>query len=167
MASLITPIDLRGLACPNRVFMAPLTRQRATGPDDLVGELQATHYAQRASYGLLITEATWITREGKGYPNTPGIRTPEQVAGWRTVTDRVHAAGGRIFMQLWHVGRVSHCEYQPDGGPPVSSAAVASKAMITLVRPDGTRERVPASTPRGTRRPRASTASRSTPRTAT
>jgi N-ethylmaleimide reductase len=151
VASLITPIDLRGLACPNRVFMAPLTRQRATGPDDLVGELQATHYAQRASYGLLITEATWITREGKGYPNTPGIRTPEQVAGWRTVTDRVHAAGGRIFMQLWHVGRVSHCEYQPGGGPPVSSAPVASKAMITLVRPDGTRERVPASTPRALR----------------
>jgi len=151
VATLLSPIDLRGLACPNRVFMAPLTRQRAIPPGDLVGELQAEHYARRASYGLLIAEATWITQEGKGYPNTPGIRTPEQAAAWRTVTDRVHAAGGRIFLQLWHVGRVSHSEYQPGGGPPVSSAAVASKAMITLVRPDGTRERVPASVPRALR----------------
>ena len=149
--SLLSPIDLRGLACPNRVFMAPLTRQRAIPPGDVVGELQAEHYARRASYGLLIAEATWITQEGKGYPNTPGIRTPEQVAAWRIVTDRVHAAGGRIFLQLWHVGRVSHREYQPGGGPPVSSAAVASKATITLVRPDGTRERVPASLPRALR----------------
>ncbi|MBM4100575.1 MAG: alkene reductase [Planctomycetes bacterium] len=151
MPSLLDPIDLRGLRCPNRVFMAPLTRQRASQPGDLPGELQAEHYAQRASYGLLIAEATWITEEGKGYPNTPGVRTPEQVAGWRIVTDRVHAAGGRIFLQLWHVGRVSHCEYQPGGGAPVSSAAVASKAMITLVRADGTRERVPATLPRALR----------------
>jgi N-ethylmaleimide reductase len=151
MPSLLDAIDLRGLRCPNRVFMAPLTRQRARQPGDVPGELQAEHYAQRASFGLLIAEATWITQEGKGYPCTPGIRTPEQVAGWRTVTDRVHAAGGRIFLQLWHVGRVSHCEYQPGGGPPVSSAAVASKAQITLVRADGTRERVPASLPRALR----------------
>ena len=151
MPSLLDPVDLRGLRCPNRVFMAPLTRQRAYQPGDLPGELQAEHYAQRASFGLLIAEATWITQEGKGYPSTPGIRTPGQVAGWRTVTERVHAAGGRIFLQLWHVGRVSHCEYQPGGGPPVSSAAVGSKAMITLVRPDGTRERVPASVPRALR----------------
>ena len=151
MPSLLDPIDLRGLRCPNRAFMAPLTRQRARQPGDVPGELQAEHYAQRASFGLLIAEATWITQEGKGYPCTPGVRTPEQVAGWRTVTDRVHAAGGRIFLQLWHVGRVSHCEYQPGGGPPVSSAAVASKAQITLVRADGTRERVPASLPRALR----------------
>jgi N-ethylmaleimide reductase len=148
---LADPITVGAIRCPNRVFMAPLTRQRASQPGDLPGELQAEHYSQRASFGLLIAEATWISQEGKGYPNTPGIRTPEQVAGWRTVTDRVHAAGGRIVLQLWHVGRVSHCEYQPGGGPPVSSAAVASKAMVTLVRPDGTRERVPASVPRALR----------------
>ena len=151
MPSLSDPIDLRGLRCPNRVFMAPLTRQRAQQPGDLPGALQAEHYAQRASFGLLVAEATWITREGMGYPNTPGIATAAQVAGWRTVTDRVHAAGGRIFLQLWHVGRVSRCEYQPGGGAPVSSAAVASKALITLVRPDGTRDRVPASVPRALR----------------
>jgi N-ethylmaleimide reductase len=151
MPSLLDPIDLRGLRCPNRVFMAPLTRQRARQPGDLPGELQAEHYAQRASFGLLISEATWITQEGKGYPCTPGIRTPEQVAGWRTVTDRVHAAGGRIFLQLWHVGRVSHSAWQPGGGAPVSSAAAASKAQITIIREDGSRERVPASMPRALR----------------
>jgi N-ethylmaleimide reductase len=151
MPSLVEPIDIRGLRCPNRVFMAPLTRQRAYQPGDVPGELQAEHYAQRASFGLLIAEATWITREGKGYPCTPGIETPEQVAGWRTVTDRVHAAGGRIFLQLWHVGRVSHSSWQPGGGAPVSCVAKASNARITVIHPDGTRERVPATLPRALR----------------
>lgn len=151
MPALTDPIDIRGLHCPNRVFMAPLTRQRAYQPGDVPGDLQAEHYAQRASFGLLIAEATWITQEGKGYPCTPGIRTPEQTDGWRTVTDRVHAAGGRIFLQLWHVGRVSHVAWQPEGGAPVSSVAQASRAQITILRPDGTRERVPASMPRALR----------------
>ncbi|MFM1936957.1 MAG: hypothetical protein RI990_1916 [Planctomycetota bacterium] len=148
MASLIAPIDLRGLACPNRVFMAPLTRQRAHSPDGVVGPLQAEHYAQRASFGLLISEATQITPEGKGYPRTPGIHDAEQVAGWRIVTDRVHAAGGRIFLQLWHVGRVSHVHHQPGGQPPVSCVAVQSSANISIRRADGTHELVRASPPR-------------------
>lgn len=145
---LLDPIDLRGLHCPNRVFMAPLTRQRARTPGDVPGELQAEHYAQRASFGLLITEATQISPEGKGYPQTPGIYSPEQVAGWRLVTDRVHAAGGRIFLQLWHVGRVSHVAHQPGGQPPVAPVAVRSKGYVGIRHPDGRRERVEASTPR-------------------
>lgn len=148
LPNLLAPIDLRGLACPNRVFMAPLTRQRAKAPGDIPGELQAEHYAQRASLGLLISEATQISPEGKGYPNTPGIHSDEQVAGWRLVTDRVHAAGGRIFLQLWHVGRVSHVAHQPDGRPPVSSMAVRSKGYVSIRHTDGRRERVEASEPR-------------------
>ena len=148
MNPLLQPLDLRGLHCPNRVFMAPLTRQRAKDPDCVPGELQAVHYSQRASYGLLISEATQITPEGKGYPNTPGIHSPAQVAGWKVVTDRVHSAGGRIFMQLWHVGRISHTAHQPNGQAPVSCVAVASQSKMMIVLADGTLEQVPASTPR-------------------
>ncbi len=141
-------IDLRGLACPNRIFMAPLTRQRAKSPGDIPGELQAEHYAQRAEFGLIISEATQISPEGKGYPNTPGIYSDEQVAGWRLVTDRVHAAGGRIFVQLWHVGRVSHVAHQPNGQPPVAPVAARSKGFVVVRHDDGRRERVEASMPR-------------------
>jgi N-ethylmaleimide reductase len=148
MNPLIQPIDLRGLLCPNRVFMAPLTRQRAKDPDCIPGELQAVHYSQRASYGLLISEATQISPEGKGYPNTPGIFSAAQVAGWKVVTDRVHTAGGRIFLQLWHVGRISHTAHQPNGQSPVSCVAAASSAKMVIVRADGTLEEVPASMPR-------------------
>ena len=91
-------LDLRGLACPNRIFMAPLTRQRASGTEGVVGQLQADHYAQRATFGLIISEATQISSEAKGYPNTPGLYSDAQIAGWKLVTDRVHAAGGRIFV---------------------------------------------------------------------
>jgi N-ethylmaleimide reductase len=148
MPNLHEPISLRGLSCPNRIFMAPLTRQRAQSPGDIPGELQAEHYAQRASMGLLISEATQISPEGKGYPNTPGIYSDEQVAGWKLVTERVHAVGGRIFAQLWHVGRVSHVDHQPNGQPPVSSVAVRSKGFVGIKLPDGRRERVEASHPR-------------------
>ena len=148
MPALLDPITLRDLDCPNRVFMAPLTRQRAKAPGDVPGELQAEHYAQRASFGLLISEATQISPEGKGYPNTPGIYSDEQVAGWKLVTDRVHAAGGRIFLQLWHVGRVSHVAHQPNGQPPVSCVAAQSKGYVSVRHPDGRRERVEASMPR-------------------
>lgn len=145
---LLEPIALRSLACPNRVFMAPLTRQRAEQPGDIPGELQAEHYAQRASYGLLISEATQISPEGKGYPHTPGIYAEEQIAGWKLVTDRVHATGGRIFCQLWHVGRVSHVAHQPNGQPPVAPVAARSKGYVSIRHPDGRRERVEASMPR-------------------
>jgi 2,4-dienoyl-CoA reductase-like NADH-dependent reductase (Old Yellow Enzyme family) len=116
---LLEPYDLAGLALPNRVVMAPLTRSRT--PDDIADAMTATYYGQRASAGLIISEGTPISREGQGYLFNPGIFSPEQIAGWRKTTTEVHAAGGRIFAQLWHVGRVSHVSIQPDGRPPISS----------------------------------------------
>ncbi|HWK34115.1 MAG TPA: alkene reductase, partial [Hyphomicrobium sp.] len=110
----------------NRIVMAPLTRSRA---DDagVPGELQATYYAQRASAGLIIAEATNITAQGKGYIRTPGIWSPEQVEGWKLTTKAVHDKGGRIFLQLWHVGRVSHRDLQPGGALPVAPSAVRAE----------------------------------------
>jgi N-ethylmaleimide reductase len=126
---LFEPVTLGGdLLLPNRIVMAPLTRSRA-GKGDVPGPLNAEYYAQRASAGLIISEATNITQQGKGYAFTPGIYTEEQVAGWRIVTDAVHAKGGRIFCQLWHVGRISHPSLQPGGGLPVSASNVAAKGQ--------------------------------------
>src|SRR6202167_3739897 len=113
------PLDL-----PNRVVMAPMTRNRA-GPRNVPTALNATYYAQRAGAGLIVSEATQISPQGLGYPGTPGIHSTEQVAGWKLVTDAVHEAGGRIFLQLWHVGRVSHPSLQPDGAVPVAPSAIA------------------------------------------
>lgn len=126
---LFTPVDLGALHLPNRVVMAPLTRCRA-GAGNVPTDLMATYYAQRATGGLLIAEATQVVPEGQGYPNTPGIHSDEQVAGWRRVTDAVHKAGGRIVLQLWHVGRVSHPIYQPDGKLPVSASAIAAEGQL-------------------------------------
>ena len=122
--ALFQPYRLGDLELPNRIAMAPLTRNRAT-PDGLAPQdINATYYRQRASAGLLITEATQISQQGQGYALTPGIFSPAQIAGWRKVTDAVHAAGGRIFAQLWHVGRISHVDLQPNGGAPVAPSAV-------------------------------------------
>ena len=104
---LFTPLDLRGLQLPNRIIMSPMTRSRA-GEGDVPHDLNVEYYAQRASAGLIVTEGTQVSTEGKGYCRTPGIYTDAQVAGWRKITDAVHAKGGRMFLQLWHVGRVSH-----------------------------------------------------------
>src|SRR6202167_2127735 len=112
------PLDL-----PNRVVMAPMTRNRA-GPRNVPTALNATYYAQRAGAGLIVTEATQVWPQGVGYPGTPGIHSAEQTAGWRLVTDAVHSAGGRIFLQLWHVGRISHPSLQPDGALPVAPSAI-------------------------------------------
>ena len=121
---LFQPVTLGGdLPLANRIVMAPLTRSRA-GKGDVQGALNAEYYAQRASAGLIVSEATNITQQGKGYAYTPGIYTEDQVAGWRIVTDAVHAQGGRMFCQLWHVGRISHPSLQPGGGLPVSASAV-------------------------------------------
>ena len=120
---LFTPARLGAVEIPNRVLMAPMTRSRA-GRDGVPGPLAALYYAQRASAGLIVTEATQVTPQGQGYIATPGIHDRAQVAGWSRVTDAVHAAGGRIFVQLWHVGRVSHESFQPDGKPPVSASAL-------------------------------------------
>lgn len=122
--NLFSPIQLGAHTLPNRVVMAPLTRNRASD-GNVPTELNATYYAQRASAGLLIAEATQVTPYGQGYPATPGIHSPEQVEGWKLVTEAVHAHGGRIFLQLWHVGRISHPSLQPDGVLPVAPSAIA------------------------------------------
>jgi N-ethylmaleimide reductase len=121
---IFSPFALGPLPLPNRVVMAPMTRNRA-GPGNAPGALNATYYAQRASAGLIISEATQISPQGLGYPGTPGIHSAEQIAGWKSVTDAVHAAGGRMFLQLWHVGRISHPSLQPDGALPVAPSAIA------------------------------------------
>jgi N-ethylmaleimide reductase len=124
--NLLSPYKLGNLELPNRVVMAPLTRNRA-GEGNVPGQLNATYYVQRASAGLIITEATQVSPQGLGYPSTPGIHSAEQVEGWKLVTDAVHQQGGRIFLQLWHVGRISHPDLQPDGALPVAPSAIAPK----------------------------------------
>lgn len=122
---LLDPYALGSLELPNRVIMAPMTRNRAEGT--IPNDLMATYYGQRASAGLIITEATQVTPKGQGYPNTPGIHSDEQVEGWQRITEAVHAEGGHIFLQLWHVGRISHPSYH-DGELPVAPSAVAPDA---------------------------------------
>jgi N-ethylmaleimide reductase len=119
---------------PNRVVMAPMTRNRA-GRGNAPGPLNATYYAQRASAGLIVSEATQISPQGIGYPGTPGIHSAEQIAGWKGVTAAVHAAGGRMFLQLWHVGRISHPLLQPGGALPVAPTALAPAGQA--MTPDG------------------------------
>src|SRR5271163_2031642 len=121
---ILSPFRLGPLALPNRAVMAPMTRNRA-GPGNVPGPLNATYYAQRASAGLIVSEATQVSPQGVGYPGTPGIHSAEQVAGWKLVTEAVHSAGGRIFLQLWHVGRISHPSLQPGGALPVAPSAIA------------------------------------------
>jgi N-ethylmaleimide reductase len=121
MPSLFDPIQIGDLSLANRIVMAPLTRSRSKGL--LPGELAVEYYRQRASAGLIISEGTQVAPEGQGYLDTPGIHTLAQIAAWRKVTDAVHAAGGKIAAQLWHVGRISHVVFQPEGRAPVSSTA--------------------------------------------
>lgn len=153
---MLSPLRVGEWELPNRVLMAPLTRCRA-GPGNVVWSIHERYYAQRArrgegapgggahaagiGAGLILSEATQICPEGQGYPNTPGIHSAEQVAGWKRVTDAVHRVGGRIVLQLWHVGRVSHQAYQPGGALPVAPSAIAREGMCRL--PDGRREPAP------------------------
>ena len=127
--TLFSPIQLGPLALRNRVFMAPLTRCRAS-EGHVPNDLNAEYYAQRATAGLIISEATSVSPCGYGYPATPGIHTAEQVEGWRKVTSAVHAKGGHIFLQLWHVGRISHPVFQRDGALPVAPSAVKPKGQV-------------------------------------
>jgi N-ethylmaleimide reductase len=120
---LLSSYQMGALQLPNRLVMAPLTRNRAVGTTP--NALMVEYYKQRATAGLLITEATQISPQGVGYPSTPGIHSPEQVAGWKAVNEAVHQAGGRIFLQLWHVGRISHPSLQPNGDLPVAPSAIA------------------------------------------
>jgi N-ethylmaleimide reductase len=131
-AKLYDSITIGDLPLANRVVMAPLTRNRAQQPGDIPHDLNAEYYAQRAGAGLIITEASQISPEAKGYIATPGIYSDAQVAGWRKVTDAVHASGGKIFIQLWHVGRISHTSLQPGGAAPVAPSAIPAKSQTFI-----------------------------------
>ena len=146
-ASLFKPLTLGAIELPNRVLMAPLTRMRADEPGDVPNDLMRVYYTQRASAGLVISEGTQISPQGKGYMDTPGIHSDEQVAGWRKITDSVHEAGGQIAAQLWHVGRVSHESFH-DGGLPVSASALPYRNRTTVRGEDGRPTRVSCPAPR-------------------
>ena len=129
--SLFDSVQLGALALRNRIAMAPLTRNRAPGA--VPTPLMATYYGQRASAGLIISEGVPVSQQGQGYADVPGLYQPEQLQGWQGVTAAVHAQGGAIFAQLWHVGRVSHTSLQPGGGAPVAPSAIASKAKTYVL----------------------------------
>jgi N-ethylmaleimide reductase len=130
MATLFDPITVGDVTLKNRVIMAPLTRMRSKQPGNIPHELNAKYYQQRASAGLIISEATQVSQQGQGYPGTPGIHSDDQVAGWKKVTEAVHGAGGKIFLQLWHVGRISHRSHQPNGELPVAPSAIQPSGGI-------------------------------------
>lgn len=129
--ALFEPFQLGPLQLPNRLVMAPLTRNRAN-PGNVPNPLSIDYYAQRASAGLIISEASQVAPEGQGYEKTPGIYSKDQIAGWRQVTDSLHEKGGRIFLQLWHVGRVSRVELQPNGQKPVAPSAIRANTKTRL-----------------------------------
>ena len=133
MTTLFDPLLLGDLQLPNRIIMAPLTRCRAD-EGRVPNALMTEYYVQRASAGLILSEATSVTPMGVGYPDTPGIWSNDQVRGWHSLTKAVHAAGGRIFLQLWHVGRISHPSYL-NGELPVAPSAIQPKGHVSLVRP--------------------------------
>lgn len=135
MQPLLQPVKLGSIELKNRIIMSPLTRARATGSDGRTpNDLMTEYYVQRATAGLIITEATAISPTSVGYANTPGIYTEEHVAGWKKITDAVHARGGKIVMQIWHVGRVSHPMFL-NGALPVAPSAIAPAGNVSLVRP--------------------------------
>jgi N-ethylmaleimide reductase len=145
MPSLFDPVQAGALPLSNRIVMAPLTRNRA--PQAVPTPLMATYYTQRASAGLIITEATAISHQGQGYADVPGLYGDDQLAGWKRITDSVHQAGGKIVVQMWHVGRVSHNELQPGGGAPVAPSAIRAKTRTVLFK-DGMPTFVETSEPR-------------------
>jgi N-ethylmaleimide reductase len=132
MTTLFDTLTVGDLTLKNRLIMAPLTRMRSKQPGNIPHALNAEYYAQRASAGLIISEATQVSQQGQGYPGTPGIHSAEQVEGWKLVTDAVHKASGKIFLQLWHVGRISHSSHQPGGALPVAPSAIAPKDSGTF-----------------------------------
>ncbi len=129
-----SPVQLGRHTLRNRIVLPPLTRQRAGQPDDTATALMAEYYRQRASAGFMVTEGTQIEARGQGYAWTPGIYSDAQIAGWRKVTDAVHAEEGVIFAQLWHVGRVSHPALQPDGGAPIAPSAIAPQKVKAFIQ---------------------------------
>ncbi len=147
-AKLFSPLKVGALTLPNRVFMAPLTRLRSIEPGDIPTPLMAEYYRQRASAGLIITEATQISFQAKGYAGAPGLHTQEQLNAWKKITQAVHDEGGHIAVQLWHVGRISHNSLQPGQQAPVAPAAIAADTRTTVRDETGAWVRVPCSTPR-------------------
>ena len=145
---LFEPFQLGPHKLRNRIVMAPLTRSRARQPGNVPGPLNACYYSQRASAGLIISEATQVSQQGQGYAWTPGIHTREQIDGWQRVTDAVHKAGGLMFLQLWHVGRISHPRLQPDQMPPVAPSPVKPEGQAFIENERGEGELVPFVTPR-------------------
>jgi len=145
MTTLFDPVKAGDIDLANRIVMAPLTRNRS--PRAVPAPITATYYEQRASAGLIITEATAITQQGQGYADVPGLYSDEQLAGWKHVTDKVHAAGGKIVVQLWHVGRISHTSLQKDDGKPVAPSALRAKAKTYIIE-DGKGKFVETSEPR-------------------
>jgi N-ethylmaleimide reductase len=147
-ALLFQPVRLGTYALPHRIVMAPLTRSRARQPGNVPTPLNASYYAQRASAAFIISEATQVSMQGQGYAWTPGIHSREQVEGWRLVTDAVHQAGGRIFQQLWHVGRISHPALQPDKMLPVAPSAIKPSGQAFIENEKGEGALVPFVVPR-------------------
>jgi N-ethylmaleimide reductase len=145
---LFEPFRLGRYELPHRMLMAPLTRSRARQPGNVPTPLMAQYYAQRASAALVISEATQVSMQGQGYAWTPGIHSRDQVEGWRLVTDAVHQCGGRIFLQLWHVGRISHPALQPNGMLPVAPSAIRPAGKAFIENESGAPEMVPFITPR-------------------
>ncbi|VWX59376.1 N-ethylmaleimide reductase, FMN-linked [Burkholderiales bacterium 8X] len=145
MTTLFDPLKAGDLELANRIVMAPLTRNRS--PNAIPPDIAVTYYAQRATAGLLITEATAISHQGQGYSDVPGLYGTEQLDAWKRVTDAVHEAGGKIAVQLWHVGRISHVDLQPEGGAPVAPSAIPAKAKTVLIK-NGKAEYVDTSPPR-------------------
>ena len=130
---LFQPLKVGDTEIKNRIVMAPLTRNRATHGNDAPNDLNVEYYTQRASAGLIVTEATQISRQGQGYIYTPGIYSDAQVEGWTAVVKAIHAAGGKVFLQAWHVGRISHTSLQPDGGRPVAPTAIQAEGVKTYI----------------------------------
>ena len=145
---LFTPLKVGAVTAPNRVFMAPLTRLRSIEPGDIPTPLMGEYYRQRASSGLIITEATQISAQAKGYAGAPGLHSPEQIAAWKKITAGVHAEEGRIAVQLWHTGRISHSSIQPGGQAPVSASALSANTRASLRDENGNAIRVDTSMPR-------------------
>src|SRR6202045_1198685 len=146
--TLVTPYQLGPYRLPHRIVMAPLTRSRARQPGNVPSSLNACYYAQRASAALIISEATQVSIQGQGYAWTPGAHSREQVEGWRLVTDAVHEAGGRIFLPLWHVGRISHPSLQPDNMLPVAPSAITPAGNAFIENENGEGQLVPFVRPR-------------------
>ncbi|KNC88745.1 alkene reductase [Trabulsiella odontotermitis] len=143
-----TPLKVGAITVPNRVFMAPLTRLRSIEPGDIPTPLMGEYYRQRASAGLIISEATQISAQAKGYAGAPGLHSPEQIAAWKKITDGVHAENGHMAVQLWHTGRISHNSIQPGGKAPVAPSAISAGTRTSLRDENGNAIRVDTSMPR-------------------